>query len=48
MDIYLGAALSAMSTALGALPAMIFRDVSHRRKDTLLAYTAGIMVAAST
>ncbi|MFD2670547.1 ZIP family metal transporter [Marinicrinis sediminis] len=34
-------------TLLGALPAMLVRTVTHRFKDMLLAYTAGIMVTAS-
>lgn len=39
---------SSLCTILGALPTLLFRNVSHRAKDMLLAYTAGIMVAAST
>ncbi|GIQ67802.1 ZIP family metal transporter [Xylanibacillus composti] len=39
---------AAMATAIGALPVMALRHLSHRGKDILLAYTAGIMVAAST
>ncbi|WP_226584276.1 ZIP family metal transporter [Halobacillus litoralis] len=40
--------LSALATGLGALPVVFIRKVSHRRMDSILAYTAGIMVAAST
>ncbi|MCP8970059.1 ZIP family metal transporter [Ectobacillus ponti] len=47
-ETYIGSALTAACTVLGALPAIFFQNVSHRKKDTLLAYTAGIMVAAST
>lgn len=46
-SIFLGAAFSAMATAIGAIPVMFMRDMAHRKKDILLAYTAGIMVAAS-
>jgi ZIP family zinc transporter len=40
--------ISALGTALGAVPALLFSNLSHRFKDNLLAYSAGIMVAAST
>ncbi|MBJ6363619.1 ZIP family metal transporter [Paenibacillus sp. GCM10012307] len=39
---------ASVCTVLGALPALLFKHVSHRGKDILLAYAAGIMVAAST
>ncbi|WP_315906821.1 ZIP family metal transporter [Priestia koreensis] len=44
----IGILFSSLCTVLGALPALLFRNVSHRIKDNLLAYSAGIMVAAST
>ncbi|SDN26220.1 zinc transporter, ZIP family [Fictibacillus solisalsi] len=47
MEINLGIYISALGTVLGALPALLIRNVSHRVKDNLLAYSAGIMVAAS-
>lgn len=40
--------LSALATGLGALPILLVRHVSHRARDILLAFAAGIMVAAST
>jgi len=40
--------LCALSTGIGAFPVLFFRRISHRRMDMLLAYTAGVMVAAST
>ncbi|CDQ20665.1 Zinc transporter ZupT [Halobacillus karajensis] len=40
--------LSAFATGVGAIPALLFKNISHRRMDSILAYTAGIMVAAST
>ncbi|TVX95335.1 ZIP family metal transporter [Cohnella terricola] len=39
---------TALCTAIGALPALLFTRVTHRGKDVLLAFTAGIMVSAST
>ncbi|MFC4404968.1 ZIP family metal transporter [Gracilibacillus xinjiangensis] len=39
--------ISSLCTSLGAMPVLLIKNVSHRGKDTLLAYTAGIMVAAS-
>lgn len=44
---YLPIILSSLCTGLGAIPVLLIKNVSHKRKDTLLAYTAGIMVAAS-
>lgn len=39
--------VSSLCTGLGALPILLIRNISHKGKDILLAYTAGIMVAAS-
>ncbi|MEN2768852.1 ZIP family metal transporter [Ornithinibacillus xuwenensis] len=39
--------LSSLCTSLGALPVLLIKNISHRGKDILLAYTAGIMVAAA-
>ncbi|MBP3950119.1 ZIP family metal transporter [Bacillus suaedae] len=39
--------ISSLCTSLGALPVLFIKDVSHKGKDIMLAYTAGIMVAAS-
>ncbi|WP_058304273.1 ZIP family metal transporter [Gorillibacterium timonense] len=47
-EILLGSSATALCTALGACPALLFTRVTHRGKDILLAFTAGIMVAAST
>lgn len=44
---YLPIILSSLCTGLGAIPVLLIKNVSHKGKDTLLAYTAGIMVAAS-
>ncbi|NEW04922.1 ZIP family metal transporter [Paenibacillus sp. SYP-B3998] len=43
-----GSLVTSLCTALGALPAMLFTNVTHRGRDALLAFTAGIMVSAST
>ncbi|MDG4656823.1 ZIP family metal transporter [Ectobacillus antri] len=45
---YTGSIISSLCTIAGAVPAMFLKHVSHRGRDILLAYTAGIMVAAST
>lgn len=46
--VLLGSILSAMSTGLGALPILFIQgSITHRFRDTLLAFTAGIMMAAS-
>ena len=44
---YLPIIFSSLCTGLGALLVLLIKNVSHKGKDTLLAYTAGIMVAAS-
>jgi ZIP family zinc transporter len=46
-EMMLGGFLSAVSTGIGALPVLLFKRLSHRHMDILLALTAGIMVAAS-
>ncbi|WNC15721.1 ZIP family metal transporter [Brevibacillus brevis] len=47
-QLLMGSFLSAMATGAGALPILFFRTVTHRWRDILLAFTAGIMVAAAT
>ncbi len=37
-----------LSTGLGAIPLLFFKDVPHRLYDGLLGFAAGMMVAAST
>ncbi|PWW19506.1 ZIP family zinc transporter [Cytobacillus oceanisediminis] len=47
--VFIGSVLSAFSTGLGALLILFMKgSVTHRWRDTLLAFTAGIMMAAST
>jgi ZIP family zinc transporter len=46
-DALLGSIISAMSTGLGAVPILFMRKISHRLRDILLAYAAGIMTSAS-
>ncbi|PZD96172.1 ZIP family metal transporter [Paenibacillus sambharensis] len=49
MNLFLSlSAAAAACTAAGALPALLIRSLTHRVKDILLAFSAGIMVAAST
>ncbi|CAM3035750.1 ZIP family metal transporter [Paenibacillus sediminis] len=44
---FIGSFISAMSTGLGAVPILFMRKVTHRLRDILLAYAAGIMTSAS-
>ncbi|MBP2115320.1 ZIP family metal transporter [Paenibacillus silagei] len=44
----LGSFLSAMATVLGVIPILFVRRLSELWKDVLVAFTAGIMVSAST
>ena len=43
-----GSAVTALSTSLGALPALAARRVSQRAQDTLMGFSAGVMLAASS
>lgn len=43
----LASLLAGLSTGLGALPVLFLRKVSHKTRDVLLAFAAGVMVAAS-
>ncbi|NHN31790.1 ZIP family metal transporter [Paenibacillus agricola] len=44
----IGSFISAMATVLGAVPLMFVKTLSERWKDILIAFTAGIMISAST
>ncbi|GIQ67522.1 ZIP family metal transporter [Xylanibacillus composti] len=44
----IGSFISAMATVLGAIPILIVKRLSEKWKDILIAFTAGIMVSAST
>ncbi|MGG1879168.1 MULTISPECIES: ZIP family metal transporter [Paenibacillus] len=44
----LGSLISAMATVLGAVPLLFVKTLSEKWKDILIAFTAGIMVSAST
>jgi zinc transporter, ZIP family len=47
-EVLIGSILSAMSTGAGALIILFIKgSITHRFRDTLLAFTAGIMMAAS-
>ncbi|MGE8203374.1 ZIP family metal transporter [Heyndrickxia sp. NPDC080065] len=43
-----GIIISLLCTIIGAIPAFCMKNITHKGKDNLLAYSAGIMVAAST
>ncbi|WP_223700570.1 ZIP family metal transporter [Sutcliffiella deserti] len=48
-EVLLGSVLAALSTGVGALPILFLKNsITHRWKDILLAFTAGIMMAAAT
>lgn len=40
--------IAALATGLGAVPVLFFQHTTHKWRDILLAFTAGVMVAAST
>lgn len=44
----IGSFISAMATVIGAVPLFFVRNLSEKWKDILIAFTAGIMVSAST
>lgn len=44
----IGSFISAMATVLGAAPLFFVKTLSEKWKDILIAFTAGIMVSAST
>jgi len=44
----IGSFISAMATVLGALPLLFVKKLSEKWKDVLIAFTAGIMVSATT
>ncbi|GGG06324.1 ZIP family metal transporter [Paenibacillus abyssi] len=44
----IGSFISAMATVLGAVPILFIKRLSEKWKDILIAFTAGIMVSAST
>jgi len=46
-DVLIGSVVSALATGLGALPILLMKVVTHRWRDILLAFTAGIMVSAT-
>ncbi|WP_316244204.1 ZIP family metal transporter [Paenibacillus polymyxa] len=46
-DVFVGSFISALSTGLGAVPILFMRNITHRLRDVLLAYAAGIMTSAS-
>ncbi|MGM0920115.1 MAG: ZIP family metal transporter [Bacillota bacterium] len=47
-EVLIGSTLSALATGFGALPILFLqKTITHRWRDILLAFTAGIMMAAS-
>lgn len=46
-EMLIGSILSALATGIGALPILFFKHLTHRWKDSLLAFTAGVMLSAS-
>lgn len=48
IEAFIGSFISAMATVLGAIPLLFVKSLSEKWKDILIAFTAGIMVSAST
>lgn len=48
VEALIGSFISAMATVLGAVPLLFVKSLSEKWKDILIAFTAGIMVSAST
>ncbi|MFB5268481.1 ZIP family metal transporter [Paenibacillus enshidis] len=47
-DVLIGSFISALSTGIGAIPILFMRrTITHRLRDIMLAYAAGIMTSAS-
>jgi zinc transporter, ZIP family len=46
-SVLIGSFLSAFATGLGAVPILFMKHVSHKWKDILLAFAAGIMMTAA-
>lgn len=47
-DMLVGSTLSALATGAGAIPILFLsRSLTHQWRDMLLAFTAGVMMAAS-
>ncbi|HZG56983.1 ZIP family metal transporter [Paenibacillus sp.] len=46
-DVLIGSIVSALATGLGAVPILTMKVITHRWRDILLAFTAGIMVSAT-
>lgn len=44
----LASLLAGLATGIGALPIIFLKKISHKLRDNLLAFSAGVMVAAST
>jgi ZIP family zinc transporter len=46
-EVLIGSIVSALATGIGALPILMMKVITHRWRDILLAFTAGIMVSAT-
>lgn len=46
-EMIIGSLLSAMATGIGAIPILFFKNMNHRKRDGILAFTAGVMLSAS-
>lgn len=47
-EFVIASTIAALATGFGALPVLFFQNATHKWRDILLAFTAGVMVAAST
>src|SRR6478609_6951418 len=43
----LGSAVTAISTSIGAIPAIATKQISQKAQDTLMGFSAGVMLAAT-
>lgn len=47
-EFIIASTIAALATGFGAIPVLFFQNATHKWRDILLAFTAGVMVAAST
>lgn len=48
VEMLIGSFISAIATGIGALPILFMKNINHKWRDAIVAYSAGIMMAATT